>query len=44
MSNGQGTRRVSVEDFICEDGNVELDRLWDAQPMEVGQRVGDMVR
>ena len=33
----------SVDDFICQDGDLELDSLRDMQPMEAGQRVGDVV-
>ena len=29
--------------FICQDGDLELDSLRDARPMEAGQRVGDVV-
>jgi len=32
---------VSVQDFVSQDGNLELDSLRDAQPMEAGQRVRD---
>jgi len=32
-----------VDDYICQDGDLELDSLRDAQPMEAGERVGDVV-
>jgi len=33
-----------MDDFICQDGDLELDSLSDAQPMEAGhQRVGDVI-
>ena len=32
-----------MDDFICQDGDLELDSPRDAQPMETGQRVGDVV-
>jgi len=35
-------RRVCVQDFVGQDGNLELDSLRDAQPMKAGQRVRDV--
>ena len=29
-----------MDDFICQDGDLELDSLRGAQPMEAGKRVG----
>ena len=37
-------RRKSAEDFICQNGDLELDFLRDAQPMKAGKPVGDVVR
>jgi len=32
-----------VDDFICQDGDLKLDFLGDAQPVESGERFGDVV-
>jgi len=32
-----------VDDFISQYGDLELDSLGDAQPMEAGERVGDVI-
>ena len=37
-------RRKSMDDFVCQDGTLELDSLRDAQPMEAGECVRDVVR
>jgi len=34
---------VSVQDFVGQDGHLELDSLRDAQPMKAGQRVRDVI-
>ena len=37
-------RRESVQDFVHQNGDLVLDSLRLAQPMEADKRVGDVVR